>query len=59
MAKYIVEVVMATCVAVKVEANSEEEAQELAYEKADPFTVDDWDYEVYTQLHELQEQEEE
>lgn len=28
---------MATCVTVEVEAQSEEEAQELAYEKADPF----------------------
>ena len=46
MAKYIVEVVMATCVAVEVEAQSEEEAQELAYEKADPFEVDEWDYDI-------------
>ena len=44
MAKYIVEVVMATCVAVEVEAHDEAEAQELAYEKADPFDADDWDY---------------
>ena len=46
MAKYIVEVVMATCVAVEVEAQNEEEAQELAYEKADPFDADDWDYDI-------------
>ena len=46
MAKYIVEVVMATCVAVEVEAHNEEEAQELAYEKADPFDVIEWDYDI-------------
>ena len=46
MAKYIVEVVMSTCVAVEVEAHNEEEAQELAYEKADPFEVDEWDYDI-------------
>ena len=46
MAKYIVEVIMSTCVAVEVEAQSEREAQELAYEKADPFDVDDWDYDI-------------
>ena len=46
MAKYIVEVVMATCVAVEVEAHNEEEAQELAYEKADPFDAIEWDYDI-------------
>lgn len=46
MAKYVVEVVMATCVAVEVEANNEEEAQELAYEKADPFEAVEWDYDI-------------
>ena len=46
MAKYIVEVVMATCVVVEVEAQNEEEARELAYEKADPFDADDWDYDI-------------
>ena len=46
MAKYVVEVVMATCVAVEVEAHNEEEAQELAYEKADPFDVTEWDYDI-------------
>ena len=46
MAKYIVEVVMATYVAVEVEAQNEEEAQGLAYEKADPFDADDWDYDI-------------
>ena len=46
MAKYIVEVVMATCMEVEVEANNEEEAQELAYEKADPFDAVEWDYDI-------------
>lgn len=46
MAKYIVEVTMTACVAVEVEAQSKREAQELAYEKADPFDVDDWDYDI-------------
>lgn len=46
MAKYIVEVIMTACVAVEVEAQSKREAQELAYEKADPFDVDDWDYDI-------------
>ena len=46
MAKYVVEVVMTTCVAVEVEAHNEEEAQELAYEKADPFDAIEWDYDI-------------
>ena len=46
MAKYTVEVVMATCVTVEVEARDENEAQELAFEKVDPFEVDEWDYDV-------------
>lgn len=43
MAKYFVGVVMATCVEIEVEADSEEEARELAIEKADPFDVYDID----------------
>lgn len=46
MAKYVVEVVMSTCVAIEVEANDEAEAQTIALEEADPHTVDDWDYEI-------------
>ena len=46
MAKYTVEVVMATCVTVEVEARDEDEARELAFEKADPFEADEWDYDV-------------
>ena len=46
MAKYIVEVVMATCVTVEVEAHNEVEAQELAYEKADSFDAIEWDYDI-------------
>ena len=39
MAKYVVEVVMATCVAVEVEAHNEEEAQELAYKRQIPLML--------------------
>lgn len=46
MTKYLVEVVMSACVAIEVEAHDEEEARSLALEEADPFTVDDWDYDV-------------
>ena len=46
MAKYTVEVVMATCMVVEVEAHDEKEAQELAFEKADPFEVDEWSYDI-------------
>lgn len=46
MAKYTVEVVMATCITVEVEAHDEDEARELAFEKVDPFEVDEWDYDV-------------
>ena len=46
MAKYIVEVVMATCMAVEVEAHDEKEAQVLAFEKADPFEADEWSYDI-------------
>ena len=58
MAKYIVEVVMATCVQVEVEAHDAEEAQELAYEKADPFLVDDWDYDINGVYRDDEEEEE-
>lgn len=46
MAKYIVEVIMATCMAVEVEAHDKKEAQELAFEKADPFEADEWSYDI-------------
>lgn len=46
MAKYLVNVIMSTCVEVEVEAQNEEEARSLAFEEADPFTVDDWDYDI-------------
>ena len=58
MAKYVVEVVMATCVAVEVEANNEEEAQELAYEKADPFEAVEWDYDINSVYRDDEEAEE-
>ena len=46
MPKYIVEVIMSTCVAIEVEACNESEARTLAIEEADPFTADGWDYDV-------------
>ena len=58
MAKYIVEVVMATCVAVEVEAQSEEEAQKLAYEKVDPFDAIEWDYDINSVYRDDEEAEE-
>lgn len=58
MAKYIVEVVMATCMAVEVEAQSEEEAQGLAYEKADPFEAVEWDYDINSVYRDDEEEEE-
>lgn len=58
MAKYIVEVVMATCMAVEVEAQSEKEAQELAYEKADPFEAVEWDYDINSVYRDDEEEEE-
>ena len=44
--KYVVEVVMSTCVAIEVKAHDEAEAQAVALEEADPHMVDDWDYEI-------------
>lgn len=46
MAKYIVSVVMSTCVDIEVEASDEKEAKELAIEEANPFDADDWDYDI-------------
>ena len=46
MAKYLVNVIMSSCVEVEVEAQNEEEARSLAFEEADPFIVDDWDYDI-------------
>lgn len=46
MAKYVVEVIMSTCVEIEVEAHDMSEAQTLALEEADPHMVDDWDYEI-------------
>mgnify|MGYP006355844211 FL=1 len=46
MAKYIVNVVMSTCVEIEVDAYDEAEARALAIEEADPYMVDDWDYDV-------------
>lgn len=58
MAKYTVEVVMTTCMAVEVEAHNEEEAQELAYEKADPFDAIEWDYDINSVYRDDEEAEE-
>lgn len=46
MAKYIVNVIMSTCVEIEVEAHDESEARALAIEEADPFMADGWDYDV-------------
>ena len=46
MAKYIVNVIMSTCVEIEVEAHDEDEAQTIAIEEADPSMVNDWDYEI-------------
>ena len=46
MAKYLVNVTMSSCVEVEVEAQNEEEARSLAFEEADPFMIDDWDYDI-------------
>ena len=46
MAKYVVEVVISTCVAIEVEAHDEAEAQTLALEEADPHMADVWDYDI-------------
>ena len=46
MAKYIVSVAMSTCVDIEVEASNEKEAKELAIEEANPFDVEDWDYDI-------------
>jgi hypothetical protein len=46
MAKYIVNVIMSSCVEIAIEANNEEEAQILALEEAEISMADDWDYEV-------------
>ena len=59
MAKYIVNVVMSACVEIEVEADSEEEAKELAIEKADPFDVYGWDYDIDSLEREDDEEEEE
>jgi hypothetical protein len=48
MAKYVVNVIMSTCVAMEVEADNEDEAQEIAYEKASPSIADDWDYGIHS-----------
>ena len=42
--KYVVEVIVSTCVAIEIEANDEAEARAIALEEADPHMIDDWDY---------------
>lgn len=46
MAKYIVNVIMSTCVEIEVEAHDEDEAQAIAIEEADPYMSDCWDYDI-------------
>ena len=59
MAKYLVNVIMSTCVEIEVEASSEAEAQALAREEADPFMADEWDYDIDCVYKEDDEEEEE
>lgn len=44
--RFEVWVTMGAAVRVIVEADSEEEARDLAIETADPFDVDGWDFDV-------------
>ena len=46
MAKYIVNVIMSTCVEIEVEAHDEDEAQTIAIEEVDPTMGDCWDYDI-------------
>ena len=46
MAKYFVEVVMTGCITIEVEACDENEAEDLALEKAEPLMADQWGYDV-------------
>ena len=46
MAKYIVNVIMNTCVEIEVEANDADEAQAIALEEADPYMADEWSYDI-------------
>ena len=58
MAKYLVNVTMSSCVEVEVEAHNEEEAPNLAVEEADPFMVEEWDYDIDSMEKEDDEEEE-
>ena len=46
MAKYVVNVIMSTCVEIEVEAHDEDEAQSIALAEANPFMADDWSYDI-------------
>ena len=46
MAKYVVNVIISTCVEIEVEAQNKDEARIIALEKADPFEADDWSYDI-------------
>ena len=59
MAKYIVNVVISTCVEIEVEAHDEAEAEVLACEEAEPFMADKWDYDIDCVEREDEEEEEE
>lgn len=58
MAKYFVEVVMATCVTIEVNAHDEKDAQELAIEEADPYMGMVWSYDINCVYREDEEAEE-
>lgn len=46
MAKYIVNVIISTCMTIEVEADNEEEAENLAIEEAEPSMDSDWTYDI-------------
>jgi hypothetical protein len=46
MAKYIVSVIMSTCIEIEVEAHDEDEAQAIALEEADPYMADEWSSDI-------------
>lgn len=46
MAKYIVNVIMNTCIEIEVEAHDEDEAQAIALEEVDPYMADEWSYDI-------------
>lgn len=59
MTKYLVNVVMSTCVEIEVEAHDEREARNFAIEDADPYMAIDWDYDIDSVCRDYDEDEDE